>query len=238
LDPIYQYKQRSGAYFGLHSYETVATLYEIMELNDFPFDMQNLNISFALEGAWKKSFRLYVHQLDIKCSHNGTNIAEDWEMCAPVCSRKNDYQTVLSLVVSRRWFHEVVNVIGVTTLLTALSMITFANPPEHVGDRLTVVLTLTLTVVANKTNTSSSLPHVPYATCIDYFFWLATTYMAFVACMASWPANWCYHSDQFQNVVGAEEQQARLEEIRACFDGVLFDGSDVRNFQICGVIGE
>jgi hypothetical protein len=71
----------AGSYFGLHSYETVCTLYEIMELNDFPFDMQNLSVTFALQGATKKRYRLYVHQLDIKCSHNGTNIAEDWEVC-------------------------------------------------------------------------------------------------------------------------------------------------------------
>ena len=79
------YKSRAGSHFGLHSYETVCTLYELMELNDFPFDMQNLSVTFALEGATKKRYRLYVHQLDIKCSHNGTNIAEDWEVCAISC---------------------------------------------------------------------------------------------------------------------------------------------------------
>jgi hypothetical protein len=159
-------------------------------------------------------------------------------MCQPVSSRKNDYNTVLRLVVTRRWFHEVINVIGITSLLTALSLTTFTNPPEHVGDRLTVVLTLTLTVVANKNNTASYIPHVPYATCIDYFFWLASTFMAFVACMASWPANWCYHNQPSEE--GREEDEtheARLLEIAKCFDDVLFDGSDVRNFQICSVLG-
>jgi hypothetical protein len=161
------FQRQSNSYFGLHAYELNVTVYSIMELEAYPFDMQNLGLKFVLEGMWKERYRICLHQLDVSCTRNGVNIAEDWEMCFPVVTVTSDYQTEVRLVVTRRWFHVVTQVVGITAVLTALAMISFVVLPENVGDRLTVVVTLTLTVVANKTNIQSQLPHVPYATCLD-----------------------------------------------------------------------
>jgi hypothetical protein len=67
---VMTYRTDTAEYFGLHSYEAVLQIYEIMELQDFPFDQQRLHFVFALQGQTKEKYTMCFHQLDFKCTHD------------------------------------------------------------------------------------------------------------------------------------------------------------------------
>ena len=75
----------------------------------------------------------------------------------------------LKLRVCRLPFFYLSNLVLPLLLLVSLTGCVFVLPPEEVGDRLSVSLTLLLTVVAYKLVVASSLPAVAYLTWLDRY---------------------------------------------------------------------
>jgi hypothetical protein len=191
--PSLQIGHADGISYGLHSYELDVTVFEVIELNDFPFDHQHLHMMFSLEGSTKEKFDMYLHQVDIR-TDMVAKLAE-WKMHPPTCNRKSGSEVELSLVITRLYSFYIQNVVGMSGALAALSLLAFTTPISDISGRLEHVAAMLLTVVANKFATMSELPNVPYNTCVDGFFNLMFLYMVMVCIAVAVPGIICYQKD-------------------------------------------
>lgn len=88
---------------------------------------------------------------------------------------KNRTDYTLRLVVIRRAGHIITNVVLFIFMIHALAFTAFwLDPLEELSDRLQVVLTLLLTIVAFKLMIKEELPSVPYMTDLDKYMLSST----------------------------------------------------------------
>jgi hypothetical protein len=155
-----------------------------MELANFPFDIQELNITLTINEP-EHHFRIVVNQAyppvfqvanfqmvdifhvpleDVVLAHpyNSSPSESSSGLVYPRC--------IFTIYISRRGGYYVSNVMVPMAVLTMLTMVSCGLEPTgetlSTGDRLSVTLTLLLTAVAYKFVVASSLPQVCACMCM------------------------------------------------------------------------
>ena len=155
--------------------------FEVLELEHFPFDRQDLPFIMAVkcarEGPCPLSFTIDPAVVrDVE----GTQFAlrNTWALgselrleATTVYSTKTRVFPAVKITASihRRPFYFLLNVALPASVLSLLSLITFCIPQEAVSDRLGFSSTLALTIISAKFATSSSMPAIAYLTLLDRF---------------------------------------------------------------------
>ena len=155
--------------------------FEVLELEHFPFDRQDLTFLMAVkcarEGPCPLSFRIDPAAVrDVE----GTQFAlrNTWALgselkleATTVYSTKTRVFPAVKITASihRRPNFYLVNVALPASVLSLMSLITFCIPQEAVSDRLGYSSTLALTIISAKFATSSSMPAIAYLTLLDRF---------------------------------------------------------------------
>lgn len=162
--------------------------FERFELQNFPFDAQDLTITVgancANEGPVPVEFT--VDGPDAQFGVDTTNFAFDdiWrisESVAPeitttgACLTRRFPAVHLRACISRRPNFIILNVAVPTMAISLISLFTFVPPPQDVSDRLELSMAVLLTAIAFKYVTAAYLPHISYLTLVDKFVMLCTS---------------------------------------------------------------
>ena len=166
-------------------YRVSGTFAEKMELEDFPFDAQDLsfNLSTAIpcECLVLKEAPATENRQTSAVQYN--NFAESnvywlaghimFEQAISDLSESTSGvrrpKLMMSMKVQRKPGFHVYNVIVPMVLISGCALCSFAVPKEDVADRLSVSLTILLTVVAFKLQIASTIPALSYLTLLDQF---------------------------------------------------------------------
>ena len=157
---------------------------EVLEVNDFPFDYQDLTIS--LMAGWRITDDCKVCFKRDKEKPDGVRTSnfvatQEWELQSHLLTTFGETQLEpgisddkyptcsIQMHVKRRSSHYMYNVVSVMLLITAMTFSSFLFAPDDLGDRLQIILTLLLTSVAFKYVTIQSLPKVSYLTFLDKY---------------------------------------------------------------------
>jgi hypothetical protein len=148
----------------------VASMKETYDLHQFPFDVQKLTIELRQNNpkTWD-DYELSV----VGVQFHKTGIQDlEWNITTPTIKKADHKQTNVFLYAKRKSGYYLVNVFGISCILSLMSLTIFTVPVDIVADRLSLVLTLLLTTVAFKFVVGDSVPKVPYATYLDsYMLW-------------------------------------------------------------------
>ena len=174
-------------------YHIKGTFKEVLEVNNFPFDYQDL--SLILTSNW------HADQLTlVKDDKKDDNIhtwnfyaKQEWCLRCHVItetltlkptegSSGNSYpQYRVRMNVLRQYKFYIYNVALIMCLITLLTFTAFAVEPDSPGDRIQITLTLLLTSVAFKYYVQQFVPTVSYLTLLDKY---VLACMVFQFCMA------------------------------------------------------
>jgi len=151
-----------------------------MSLSHFPFDEQNLGVSFAIycRKDGPVPVNLTVSKtvvMDIR--ERGFALSYLWELDRTLFAYTSTEQyggrefptmTIGLHVLRRPWF--VLKVVALPMcLMSLLTFVQYAFKYEHINDRVTGMLTLVLTAAASKLSSQSFLPSLSYATLLDRY---------------------------------------------------------------------
>uniref|UniRef100_A0A7S4I2D5 Neurotransmitter-gated ion-channel transmembrane domain-containing protein n=1 Tax=Odontella aurita TaxID=265563 RepID=A0A7S4I2D5_9STRA len=167
--------------------------FERFELQNFPFDAQDLTITVSVncanEGPVPVEFVDETRSSDGLVPQMGVdtlNFAFDdiWNLSPFVspeittvgATAKRRFPAVhLRACVSRKPYFILLNVAVPITCIAFLSLMTFFVPAEDTGDRLELSITILLTAVAFKYASAAYLPQISYLTLVDIFVLLCTS---------------------------------------------------------------
>ncbi|XP_055959433.1 cys-loop ligand-gated ion channel isoform X2 [Patella vulgata] len=169
------------------------TFMENLELNDFPFDVQDLTVTVASE--------LPSYEVDLIEDHDNRHIVnrlsfvdeQEWHLYVHTECEKKDLiidqmemaikRSALSVKcrAARRPGYFVWNIFMVTFLICSLSFATFSVKKDLPQNRLQLSFTLVLTAVAFKSVVNQSLPRISYLTYMDKYL-LASMVMLSTVC--------------------------------------------------------
>jgi len=82
--------------------------------------------------------------------------------------------------VSRNFSYYIWNVFLILFMLTSLSFTAFTIEPSDISSRLSVTLTLLLTVVAFKLGINSTIPKIAYNTLLDTYIWACFVFFSVI----------------------------------------------------------
>ena len=154
---------------------------ETFELHDFPFDKQDLTIEMRQDDprTWDV-FDLRVHSVMF---YKIALQLPEWSMCMPLVKRGSPAHksTDVALQVVRRPQYYLRNIVSVVTMLSVMSLFSFAIPIKEISERINTIITLLLTTVAFKFVIGDSLPRVNYNTKLDKFMFKNMLFLFLVA---------------------------------------------------------
>lgn len=160
---------------------------ESFELQDFPFDHQDLQLNFRQNNS--KTWDLFDLTVNIVQFHKNSLTLSEWTVCEPQIKRgsPSHKETTVSLKIKRHYLFYIQNIILTQTSLSLLGLLTFAMDLTDIGTRVGTILQLILTAVAFKFILAQSLPKVPYNTIIDWYMMSSFVTLAITALLASLP---------------------------------------------------
>jgi len=158
--------------------EYCATLVDFLDLHDFPFDRQNLNISFKMVGFEKdQALKIMLYGDKIRVHIAAAAILNEWTI-EPVIEqfgiqRHEKHCGPTSLEIRFRLqripkFY-IYQIIIPLFLIVSLGFLSSTINFVDIADRLSIILTLLLTAVAFKYMVAEYLPRVPYVTILDKY---------------------------------------------------------------------
>lgn len=173
----------SGEAFIVEKRRIIGVFTEKMELQDFPFDSQDLSVVLTSDRS--------VDEVNLEEDNeelstiNVTNFADEQEWCLKdyvesdkttkivnqYTDRKNVEFPVLrvSCFATRKFMFFVWNIMIIMLIISLLSFATFAIDRNLPQNRLQLAFTLTLTGVTFRFVANQSLPKIPYLTKLDKF---------------------------------------------------------------------
>eukprot|EP01084_Bolivina_argentea_P143503 251964_1 len=186
---IIQYSKQHEKYYNRYKIETNCELTEEFEVQNYPFDIQDLSIVIGAETASIKEQRLVPHHIStpfftINVTYSSIT---DWDVIGIYCKEcivdtDNYYRNKpkldthfyeswvnFKIQVKRKWEGILKRVCIWMFLLGILSFCIFSHSYDETGDRLAFGITMVLTIVAFQFVITSSLPQVNYLTLIDYY---------------------------------------------------------------------
>ncbi|XP_063713429.1 gamma-aminobutyric acid receptor subunit epsilon-like isoform X2 [Symsagittifera roscoffensis] len=155
------------------------TFHEQMELQDFPFDVQDLCVRLHLDDRSKEHFYLEAEDIPGLLNEKAFQDHQEWVLYKMVLTGENNVDSeeqrncddvlVLRCNVQRKFKYFVYNCFLVMFFFAVMSLCNFTNRPEHVQFRVSGTLTLVLTSVAYKLMLSNTLPTISYLTLVDFY---------------------------------------------------------------------
>jgi len=188
---------RPDDYYVRVQVKIASTCVEKFELENFPFDEQDLSIHFhevsgiskwrfAPETRGKESTRA-LPWINIIKRHF---VAPEWKFVSAIAeisetSGQNSksgkkYSTVIVRLKMLREWKSYKNIFWPMMILTALSLFVFAIDIDNIADRLAYTVTLLLTVVAFGNSVQDQLPDLPILTILDKFVMFS---FGFISCV-------------------------------------------------------
>lgn len=173
------------------------TFMENLELDDFPFDVQDLTITVASELPISE-----CELIEDKEEHHVVNrqsFVDEQEWHLYVHTECNKKELVIDQVdnsvkrsalsvkcrAARRPGYFVWNIFMITFLICSLAFATFSVDKELPQNRLQLSFTLVLTAVAFKSVVNSSLPRISYLTYMDKYLLVS---MVMLSAVCTWHA--------------------------------------------------
>ncbi|XP_075240786.1 uncharacterized protein LOC142336120 isoform X2 [Convolutriloba macropyga] len=155
------------------------TFHEQMELQDFPFDVQDLCVRLHLDDRSKEHFYLEAEDIPGVLNDKAFQDHQEWVLYKMVLTGENNVESeeerncddvlVLRCNVQRKFKYFVYNCFLVMLFFAVMSLCNFTNTPDHVQFRVSGTLTLVLTSVAYKLMLSNTLPTISYLTLVDFY---------------------------------------------------------------------
>lgn len=161
--------------------------HEILEVHDFPLDLQELTMSFYFPAlfARDRTREPTIYPLQVNGKHpilwkSGQRFLAEWRLRQPVLRavtsqhirfgrRRFKPELYLTFHVERAATYYVSNYVLILFALTTLSVTTLWVDSMDLGQRLEVNFTIVLTSCTMKFLVADQLPKVPYYTLIDYY---------------------------------------------------------------------
>ncbi|CAF1237225.1 unnamed protein product [Rotaria sordida] len=158
------------------------TFWERMELNHFPYDVQELSISLTTPLTMND-----IHFTENKQKPSGVNRTvfsdqQSWHLYEHVEFSFEQHREEYSLTydkthpvlictchVGRKCGYYIWNAYFLIFLITSASLCTFAIPPSNAHGRLQITCTLLLTSVTFRWVVNKSLPTISYLTALDVY---------------------------------------------------------------------
>ena len=174
-------------------YHIKGTFKEVLKVNDFPFDYQDL--SLMLTSNWhadqvtlakdpEKDDNIHIWNFTAQQEWDLQRhvIAESKTLLPQEGTSSNSYpQYRIRLNVMRRYSFYLYNVAFIMCLITLLTFTSFAVKTDAVGDRIQITLTLLLTSVAFKYYAQQFVPTVSYLTFLDKYVMTCMVFQFLVA---------------------------------------------------------
>jgi hypothetical protein len=183
------YATRPGNPIAIWNMGYTVVFKESFELQDFPFDSQDLQIVLRQDDSrtWN-NFDLTVSTVQFNV--NALELAE-WRMVEPLLKRSSAVEPHLEstaiMRVRRLPKFYISNIITLMGMLSLLGFTVFALPAKDLSDRVNIILTLLLTAVAFKFVIADAIPKIGYNTLLDEFVLsqLLFLFLTVVVCMIS-----------------------------------------------------
>nr|XP_022321663.1 uncharacterized protein LOC111123552 [Crassostrea virginica] len=164
------------------------TFTERLELHDFPFDAQPLNICFT---SSLPSTELELVEDGVKPSEIGVSCyihAQEWDLEpyieseTTIAATEEGYSPILNIrgLASRKYSFFLWNIIIIMTLISSLPITTFAINRNNPQRRLLLGFILALTGVAFRFMANQSIPKIPYQTLLDRYLLISMLFNYFV----------------------------------------------------------
>ena len=176
---------------------------EILEVNDFPFDYQDLSLS--LIARWRSSLVSFEKDSsrDDKIRISNFIAKQEWDLQPHIMTRQTETEVEndeswfdisypvyhIQMHARRHYSYYIFNVALIMCLITALTFSSFSIKSTEPGNRLQVTLTLLLTSIAFKYVISQSLPTVSYLTVMDKYIMCCTLFQFFMSVQVSISGN-------------------------------------------------
>lgn len=167
------------------------TGFEIFEMHDFPFDRQMMSLD-TFDFVWQSGnscsdfdYSMHIVAVHVQC----VSVLPEWKTYSPIIEPDSVKQPFLhrklengltapqyasrfsvKLRIERETWFYVIQVFGLTILITIASMLPLCIPPtdSFIGDRLSLYAGGVLTLTSFKYSISDHLPSVPYSTKFDW----------------------------------------------------------------------
>ena len=161
-----------------------------LHLAHFPFDEQNLEFLIRLPKLKDTRFRFsFDSELDVeseKIRKDGAGILEITQQAKDQIERIHNFALIQETTQTSQFLNEkrgalfclriarkarfyVDRFMSISGLLATLALTTVLVPPEDFADRMSITLTLLLTIVAQQSGLTESLPKIGYKTYLDRY---------------------------------------------------------------------
>lgn len=205
-DNIEQLMDSDQAIRVTHHIRKKFTLSETFELQNFPFDLQPLHIHIGTSWDVNNVLLRFSDTIPSAIDQNPFD-SQEWELSAP---RLIDYnmeckdddlpllslseqsvsgvrysRAYVALMVKRKPQSYLWNIYVMLLILGSLTFTVFSVSPDDTGDRLGILLTLVLALVAFKLVLAQFLPSISYLTMLDVYTLASTMLMFFISMFAS-----------------------------------------------------
>lgn len=187
-------KRLGGIPFVRQYYHIKGTFKEVLEVNNFPFDYQDL--ALMLTSNWHAEHLVFAKDQEQDDNIHTWNFTaqQEWNLKphvlaesktllpVPPGSSPNSYpQYRIRINVMRYYSFHLTNVALIMCLITMLTFTSFTVEADAVGDRIQIVLTLLLTSIAFKYYVQQFLPTVSYTTFLDKYIMTCMGFQFFMA---------------------------------------------------------
>jgi len=157
-----------------------------LELHQFPFDTQRLEINFIEVGFGTRELRLKVAPQSAVSDHLSI---PDWEVLAwdfkvadilLSSDTPSEKGLVLSVDVKRYLGYFVLKIIFPLMLIVFMSWLVFWIDPSLAASQISISVTAMLTMIAYRFAIGGMMPRLPFLTPMDYFV-MASTVLVFLS---------------------------------------------------------
>jgi len=167
----------NGKYKNVYYYYYNISFIDKVELNNFPFDIQDLEIEMELPKSDNYNVNWIINK------NNGiVNQLSEWQYKDVQHSSHNNinkkYKRIIHIYVKRNFWVYVWRIMVVMSLISCVSLFNISiDPIENLGDRISYSVTLFLTSIAYSIVTSSYLPILGNQTLMDWYIFHVYIYL-------------------------------------------------------------
>lgn len=181
--PVFRYN--SNTQVVSETIHFAATLSEELELDRFPFDRQYLTLRLCLRTtkyvllSEPPSYVPNGYDMRTMVSYTCSPSIAGWTGKSPVvgfcraAGQSDDLRITFSLRMERHFTFWLYNVVFLMFCIVSLTPMTFSIPPDAIADRMSIILTLLLTIVTFKFMILSEIPKTSTITLFDKYLFAA-----------------------------------------------------------------
>jgi len=183
----------SGEVYCETSFRVVGTFMEKMELESFPFDLQDLTITLVcnvptsiytlVPDSREKEIGIMREKFLTMSEWSVETLSVEFTQTNASESRSRSEKSVMRIFVKirRKWRAYFWRVIFIMAIINFCSLYVFCIGIDEPGDRGGHIFTIMLTAVAFQFVIQSELPKLPYLTFLDYYILSAYAFIGGVA---------------------------------------------------------